>query len=151
VLGNSRTGAQGALMGTTDEETLSERLKRFRNDAGLTPSELAAKAGTAKSYLSALESGDPHQRRPSAETMYRLAKELGVAMSDLLGRPILPNARSNERPPSLTEFAEQNDVPESDVEMLASIRFRGDQPQTVKRWEFIYQAIRNSKPMDRPG
>ncbi len=32
--------------------------------------------------------------------------------------------------------------------MLASIQFRGDQPQTVKRWEFIYEAIRSSKRMD---
>jgi transcriptional regulator with XRE-family HTH domain len=137
-------------MSAAESETLSERLKRYREDAGLTPSELAAESGIAKSYLSALENGEAHQRRPSADTMYRLAKALGVAMSDLLGRPILPNAQINERPPSLVEFAEQNDIPESDIEMLASIRFRGDQPQTVKRWEFIYQAIRNSKPMDKP-
>jgi transcriptional regulator with XRE-family HTH domain len=137
-------------MSTTDsQETIGGRIKRFREDAGLSPTQLAAKAEIAKSYLSALESGDPHQRRPSAETLYRLAKALGVAMSDLLGRPILHKGRINERPPSLVEFALQNDVPESDVEMLASIRFRGEQPQTVKRWEFIYEAIRNSRPMDK--
>ena len=79
--------------------------------------------------------------------MYSLAEVLGVAMSDLLGRPILHRA-SSERPPSLIEFAAENDIPESDVEMLASIRFRGEQPQTTKRWQFIYEAIRNSRGMD---
>jgi transcriptional regulator with XRE-family HTH domain len=128
-------------------DTVGSRVKRFREEKGLTASELAAKAKIAKSYLSALENGDTHPRRPSGETMYRLAEALGVAMSDLLGRPILHSARS-ERPESLLRFAEENDLPERDVEMLASIQFRGDQPQTVKRWEFIYEAIRNSKRMD---
>lgn len=128
-------------------EMIGARIKRFREDKGLTATELAAKAEIAKSYLSALENGDAHPRRPSGETMYRLAEALGVAMSDLLGRPILHKARS-ERPDSLIQFAEENGLPERDVEMLASISFRGDRPQTAKRWEFIYEAIRNSKGMD---
>jgi transcriptional regulator with XRE-family HTH domain len=134
-------------MATPPEETVGTRIKRFREEKGLTASELAAKAKIAKSYLSALESGDAHPRRPSGETMYRLAEALGVAMSDLLGRPILRSEHS-ERPESLIQFAEENDLPERDIEMLASIQFRGDQPQTPKRWEFIYEAIRNSKRMD---
>jgi transcriptional regulator with XRE-family HTH domain len=134
-------------MADPPEETVGARIKRFREEKGLTASELAAKAKIAKSYLSTLENGDAHSRRPSGETMYRLAEALGVAMSDLLGRPIL-RAAGSERPESLIRFAQQNDLPERDVEMLASIQFRGDQPQTAKRWEFIYEAIRNSKRMD---
>jgi transcriptional regulator with XRE-family HTH domain len=134
-------------MAEAAQETIGARVKRFREDAGLTPTELANKASVAKSYLSALESGDTHSRRPSGETMYNLAKELGVAMSDLLGRPVLHKARS-KRPPSLVSFAIENAIPESDIEMLASIRFRGEQPQTAKRWEFIYEAIKNSRGMD---
>jgi transcriptional regulator with XRE-family HTH domain len=129
------------------QDTIGARVKRFREEANLTPTELAGQAGIAKSYLSALESGDTHSRRPSGETMYSLAKVLGVAMSDLLGRPVLHKAKS-ERPRSLIEFATENSIPESDIEMLASIRFRGEQPQTAKRWEFIYEAIRNSRGMD---
>ncbi|HXB15427.1 MAG TPA: helix-turn-helix transcriptional regulator [Solirubrobacteraceae bacterium] len=134
-------------MAEPPQETIGARVKRFREDAGLSATELAGKAGVSKSYLSALESGDTHSRRPSGETMYSLAKELGVAMSDLLGRPVLHKARS-KRPPSLIAFATENAIPESDVEMLASIRFRGEQPQTAKRWEFIYEAIKNSRGMD---
>lgn len=136
-------------MASPREQTIGERIKRFREEANMTPSELAANAQVAKSYLSALESGDTHHRRPSADTLYRIASTLGVAMSDLLGRPILHQAQSSERPESLIEFARINDVPDADVEMLASISFRGEQPQTPKRWEFIYEAIKNSTPMDR--
>jgi hypothetical protein len=30
----------------------------------------------------------------------------------------------------------------------ASIKFRGDQPECIERWEYIYRAIKLSKPMD---
>ena len=38
---------------------------------------------------------------------------------------------------------------EADIEMLASIEFRGEKPKTPERWAFIYQAIRNSVAMDK--
>lgn len=130
------------------EETVGRRIKRFREEAGLTTSELAEQTRIAKSYLSALEnSEDDERRRPGAETLYRIADVLGVAMSDLLGKPILAGSRS-ERPASLEAFARGRGLPESDVEMLASIRFRGEEPKTAERWQFIYQAIKNSAPMD---
>ena len=132
----------------SSEETVGRRIKRFRDEAGLTASELAEKTRIAKSYLSALEnSDDDEKRRPGAETLYRIADVLGVAMSDLLGKPILARARS-ERPASLEAFASARGLPEADVEMLASIRFRGEEPKTAERWQFIYQAIKNSAPMD---
>ena len=70
-------------------------------------------------------------------------------MSELLGRPLI-NGPVTEPPTSLRVFAEQDGLSPSDVEMLASIRFRGDAPSTPERWRFIYQAIRNSSSMDRP-
>ena len=39
-------------------------------------------------------------------------------------------------------------LPESDVQMLAGIRFRGEAPRTPQRWEHIYNAIRTSQAMD---
>lgn len=132
----------------TDQETIGRRIRRFRDEAGMSASDLADKTGIAKSYLSALEnSDDDDKRRPGAETLYRIAEALGVAMSDLLGKPILTKARST-RPPSLEAFARGRGLPEADIEMLASIRFRGEEPRTVERWQFIYQAIKNSAPMD---
>lgn len=132
----------------TKHETIGQRIRRFREDAGLSASELAEKTGIAKSYLSALEnSEDDEKRRPGANTLYAIAKELGVAMSDLLGKPILIQNR-HERPESLESFARDQGLPEADIEMLAGIRFRGEEPKTPERWKFIYQAIKNSAPMD---
>jgi transcriptional regulator with XRE-family HTH domain len=132
-------------------ETIGQRIRRFREERGMSPSELAEKAGVAKSYLSTLEHEDKSKnvRRPSADTLYRIASALGVAMSDLLGRPVIHTTHTRRRPPSLVEFASLRDLPEADVEMLAGIRFRGEEPRTPERWEFIYQAIKNSAPMDR--
>lgn len=130
------------------EEPIGLRIRKYRLERGLTPAQLAEDAGLSKSYLSELESDETSNRRPSADALYRIARSLGVAISDLLGRPITLVSKS-DRPKSLTAFATTRGLPETDIEMLASIRFRGDQPQTVERWAFIYDAIRNSKPMDK--
>jgi transcriptional regulator with XRE-family HTH domain len=135
-------------MSGAPEEPVGGRIKRFRKERGMTATELANAAGVSKSYLSALENGDGTQRRPSAKTLYSLASAMGVAMSDLLGRPIITQAPS-DRPESLLEFARQRGLPEADIEMLAGIRFRGEHPKTPDRWSFIYDAIRNSAGMDR--
>ena len=130
------------------QEKLGDRVRKFREEAGMSPAELAAAARVSRSYLSELESGRGSAQRPSADTIYRIAKALGVAMSDLLGRPVITNP-NRERPPSLVKFAKAHNLPEADIAMLASIEFRGEKPKTPERWAFIYQAIRNSAGMDR--
>jgi transcriptional regulator with XRE-family HTH domain len=130
------------------DENLGERIKRFRADARLTPSQLAERATVSKSYISSLESETEPERRPSADILYRLAKALGVAMSDLLGKPVLVDQEA-ERPAELLEFAKEYRLPEADINMLSSIQFRGERPRTVARWRFIYEAIKNSEGIDR--
>lgn len=129
------------------DEPVGVRIKRFRKERGLSATELARAAGVSKSYLSTLENGDGTQRRPSAKTLFALASAMGVAMSDLLGRPVTQQP-DRERPDSLLEFARARDLPEADINMLAGIRFRGQQPSTADRWSFIYDAIKNSAAMD---
>ncbi len=131
-----------------DFEGIGERLRRFRDDAGLSLTALAGKAGVSKSYLHRLESGTVGAPRPSGKTLYALAEALGVTMSDLLGRKLLVQ-NSTEVPEALRAFAEEEDLPESDVRMLASIEFRGEQPRTVERWRYIYNAIEMSRALDR--
>ena len=114
----------------------------------MSPSALAEKAKISRSYLSELENGKGDHKRPSADVLYRVGKALGVTMSELLGRPLITEP-STKRPASLEEFARVYRVPPSDVEMLASIRFRGDRPQSVDRWAFIYNAIKTSASMDQ--
>lgn len=104
----------------------------------------------SKGYLSTLENNDDtgtQSRRPSAETLYAIAKVLGVTISDLLGRKLLTTP-NNEIPESLRQFAREEDLPEADVVMLAAIKFRGEAPRTVDRWRYIYTAIRTSESID---
>lgn len=125
------------------------RLREYRDQRGLSLSQLAQETELSKGYLSSLENNHL-ERRPSAEVLYTLAQALGVTMSDLMGKKLLP-AAAPEVPPSLEQFAEQADLNEADIFMLATIKFRGEQPRTVDRWRFIYDSIRNSKQMDGQG
>jgi transcriptional regulator with XRE-family HTH domain len=127
---------------------VSANLRRFREDAHLSLSALATKAGVSKGYLHRLEAGAT-DARPSGKTLYALAEALGVTMSDLLGRRLLAPTRG-EIPKALRLFAEEEDLPEADVLMLASIEFRGEAPKTKERWRYIYNAIETSRGLDRP-
>jgi len=126
-------------------EDLGQRLRRFRDDRGWTQAALAEQAGVSKPYLSELEGGAG--RRPSAQILLKLADALGVTVADLLGRQVLP-AHDPEVPASLRDFAARKSLPDSDVRMLAGIRFRGEAPRTQERWEHIYNAIRTSQTLD---
>jgi transcriptional regulator with XRE-family HTH domain len=126
-------------------DDLGQRLRRFREEHGWTQAALAEQAEVSKPYLSELESGAG--RRPSGQILLKLADALGVTIADLLGRQVVA-AQDPDIPPSLREFATRRNLPESDVRMLAGIRFRGEAPRTKQRWEHIYNAIRTSQTLD---
>jgi hypothetical protein len=65
-----------------------------------------------------------------------------------LGRPVLIGQHA-ERSAELLEFAREDRLPAADIDMLASIQFRGEPPRTAARWRFIYEAIKNSEGIDR--
>ncbi len=134
---------------SSESESIGQRIRRLREEKHMTLSGLATEAGMSKGYLWNLESGKV-ESRPSATILYGLAQALGVAMSDLLGRPLLI-ATTTDIPPELRQFADDANLLETDVEMLAGIQFRGDQPRTKERWQYIYNAIRHSAGMDGPA
>lgn len=129
-------------------ETIGARIKRYREQKQISLSQLARDSGVSKGYLWSLENpeGEQHQR-PSGETLYAIAKPLGVTMSDLLGRKMVID-REITIDPTLEEFAEEEELSQADIEMLASIQWRGDAPRSVDRWRYIYQAIVMSRPLD---
>jgi transcriptional regulator with XRE-family HTH domain len=129
-----------------DTSRAGDQIRRFREERGLNLSQLASEASISKGYLWSLEN-DPDARRPSADTLYSIAKALGVTMSDLMGRKLLP-AEEMHVPEGLREFADEEGLPEADLQMLASIQFRGEQPRTKERWRYIYTAIATSRAID---
>jgi transcriptional regulator with XRE-family HTH domain len=75
--------------------TLGERIKDLRRQHNLSISELARRAGVSKGYLWSLEHPAKGGKgpRPSAETVYAIAKEFGVTVATLLGREEMPRRR----------------------------------------------------------
>ncbi len=61
---------------------IGEKIKQLRNDKDLSISELAEKAGVAKSYLSSIERNI--QSNPSIQFMEKIGQVLGVTVNELL-------------------------------------------------------------------
>jgi transcriptional regulator with XRE-family HTH domain len=130
-----------------DGNGIGDRLKEYRKSLGMSQADLARKSNVSAAYVSELESG--LGKRPSGEILLRLANALEVTIADLLGQDIRPGDGDPPVPDSsLLEFAKERRLPRSDVEMLASIRFRGDPPRTSRRWAMIYDTIVTSRTLD---
>jgi len=54
-----------------------------RREGKMTQEQLARRAKVSRSYLAALEAG--HRKNPSISVLRRIAKALGVPVTDLLG------------------------------------------------------------------
>lgn len=128
-------------------DSVGSRIKRYREEKGISLSQLARDAEISKGYLWSLENPEGSHQRPSGETLYAIASVLGVTMSDLLGRKMILE-RDSEIDPELARFAEEEGLSQADVETLASIQWRGDPPSSVERWRFIHNAIKMSRSMD---
>jgi transcriptional regulator with XRE-family HTH domain len=128
------------------ESPLAANLKRLRTDKRLSQAALCREAQVSPAYLSELESG--RGSRPSGQVLMRLANVLGVTIAELLGEKVLPGTSAVKPDQSLLKFADDRQLPGSDVEMLAGIRFRGDPPRTARRWAMIYDTIVSSQVLD---
>ena len=121
---------------------LSDRIKQRREEKQISAIELARRAEISKGYLSELESG--RAPRPSGAVLFRIATALGTTVADLLEQEVKPASRAIPR--ALRDLAERERLPEEDVQMLARIRFRGEQPATMEDWRYLYESIRRSIP-----
>ena len=86
-------GADGRITAALD--LVGSRLRRVREQRGLTLTEAAALAGMSKSTLSRLETG---QRKPSLELLLPLAQTYRVPLDDLVGAPEVGDPRIRLKP-----------------------------------------------------
>lgn len=64
----------------TVNQKLGEKIRQFRRSKGLTQDELAYRSKTDLSYINEIEAG---KRNPSVKRVDKIARALGVALSDL--------------------------------------------------------------------
>ncbi|MEZ0578521.1 helix-turn-helix domain-containing protein [Nocardioides sp. MH1] len=76
-------------------EMVGPRLRRVREQRGLTLTEAALETGISKSTLSRLETG---QRKPSLELLLPLAQTYRVPLDDLVGAPEVGDPRIRLKP-----------------------------------------------------
>ena len=136
--------------------SLADRIRTLRTQAGLSLEDLATKARLSKTYLWELEKDEAGVKKPSADVLLRLATALSTTIADLMS---LPSVRVQQDeiqiPPSLTEFQKRMEgmgtpLSPEDLRDLATMKFRGGQPQTVDEWHSLYlvfaQTSRRKKP-----
>ena len=85
--------AESAIASALDQ--VGPRLRRVRDQRGLTLTEAAHRTGMSKSTLSRLETG---QRRPSLELLLPLAQAYRVPLDDLVGAPEVGDPRIRLKP-----------------------------------------------------
>jgi transcriptional regulator with XRE-family HTH domain len=83
----------GAIASALDQ--VGPRLRRVRDQRGLTLTEVAERTQISKSTLSRLETG---QRRPSLELLLPLAQVYRVPLDDLVGAPEIGDPRIRLKP-----------------------------------------------------
>ena len=116
-------------------ESFGERVRKRREQEGLSQAELADKAGISRTYLSEIERGR------ATNLSWKVVEGLAAA----LGLSIEPESRVEEHigelPPGLEEFAKSRNLPAQDKLMLARLKFRGKQPTSPEMWALVYSAI----------
>jgi transcriptional regulator with XRE-family HTH domain len=121
---------------------VGERVKLRRLEMALSLAELARRADISKGYLHSIESGETQS--PSAEVLFKIAHELETTIADLLGETETQPMMDAEIPENLLQLAREDKLTQADIQMLANIRYRGRQPQTMADWRFILESIKRT-------
>jgi transcriptional regulator with XRE-family HTH domain len=111
---------------------LSENIKKFRKDAGLTQKALASKSGLSFSMVSKLETGE--QSNPSFETIRKIAVVLKISPGDLVNAPVTIEDQIDE----YIEFKRGLKIPES---IIKTVEY--DEPCADLNFRKKMQAINN--------
>lgn len=120
-------------------ENFGSRVRRERKSQGYSQEELADEVEISRTYLSQIEQGKAQNL--SLRLAQRLSTKLGIESPYQKEKPFEEDA---DIPESLRKFAEEDEIPEGDVEMLAGIEYRGDQPQRPDQWRIVYNVIKNA-------
>lgn len=116
-------------------DDFGKKIRDRRLQERLNQEELAQRVGISRNYLSQIERGQATNL--SWQVMERLTSVLGLKQEQ---PPVRESA--TPLPPSLAEFAASANLPPDDVQMLAQLKYRGQQPTTPEKWELLYNVIK---------
>ncbi|GAA5150746.1 XRE family transcriptional regulator [Microbacterium pseudoresistens] len=109
---------------------IAHALRREREAAGLSVSELARRAGVSKATVSQLEGGAAN---PSVETLWALGDALSIPFADLVDQPV-----EESRLVRITDLAGVPQVPSSDAPYSATLLSAS--PPSARRDLYLIQA-----------
>jgi transcriptional regulator with XRE-family HTH domain len=119
--------------------TLGERVLRSRTERGWSLADVASRTGLSRAYINAIERG--RSKRPGADALGRLEAALGPLTTERVSLGAVP--------PGLAAIADERQIPQAELVVLAGLRVQGRQPQSRERWRFIYDALVASEGLDR--
>lgn len=137
--------------GPDGPSTLAGRLHKLRSDKELSLEEVAKRARISKTYLWELERDQASTKKPSADVLLRIAEALSVSLAELLALPtVRVDDRPIEIPPSLLRLQKRlrdqgEPLSSEDLRDLASMKFRGTQPQSANEWHQLYLLLQRPK------
>lgn len=128
---------------------VGQRIREERHKSGMSLARLASATGLSKTYLIRLETDETSN--PSLGVLSQITDALDITVADLLDRPKVRLDESEIAiPTSLRVFADEAGLGASDVQTLASIRWRqGDTPKTPERWRYLWEQLSMSREIDK--
>ena len=121
---------------------LGRQVQIKRREKNLSQAELGDLVGISRNYVSLIERVEAENI--SMKIVNQLAVALGASPSELTGEslPVMI-------PPSLREFALEQNLSYEVIDKLARIPRRGKEPKTAKEWNELFESI--SKFLDSGG
>jgi transcriptional regulator with XRE-family HTH domain len=111
-------------------ESFGERLRKAREDKGLSQSELADKAGFQPSAIAHFESG---RRSPSFDNLRRIADALALTIDFLLGRETEPRSAGPVAEQLFRDFARMTAKDQETVADIAKLLAEKDRKRREGR------------------
>jgi transcriptional regulator with XRE-family HTH domain len=126
-----------------DLNHLGQNIRFQRKGRGWSLSELELHSKVPKAYLSDLENG--RGGKPNIQYLYQIANSLGTTIDALIhgsaGAAISPDVL-DVLPPGIREFAQDAQLTDDEIRMLAALNFRGNRPSDRDSWRAIYDVIK---------
>jgi len=128
--------------------SLNENIERLRKQKQMSQPELAEKAGVSKGYIYMLEAGE--MTNPSLDVLMKIAAALDSTIAELVGEPtVVARPVAQEIPDTLRQFIKERKkagepLSEDDLISLANTQFRGQRPQTVDDWRYVYEFFKRT-------